>query len=513
MVLAYLFRTGAGLDAFYAAFRIPNLLRDMFGEGVLSKAFVSTFTEEQERDGEEAALRLANLVANAVIVVVGCLTLLGILFAEPIVDLMFFGEGFDAPLPEGSGYGFVDKRGLTVFLTRIMFPFILLVSLAALAMGMLNARRKFFVPSLASSFFNVGSLIVGITGYFVAPRLGQHPTVGMAVGVVAGGAFQLLWQIPSLVKEGYRYKPIFSLRDPKLLKVAMLFGPGALAAASVQVNVFINSIFASMGSGWLSWINLSFRLVHLPIGLIGVAVSVATLPALSRAATAGDKQDFRETFSYSTRLVILFTVPATVGLIVLAEPIVRLIYERGQFTAFDTEQVAAALIFFSIGLLSYALVKIVTDGFYAIQDLRAPLIVSLLGMFFNAGLNYYFIAVVGMDHRGLALATSCTITLSFVLLWFLLRRRSGMKGLGGRAIAIMLGKMSVASAVMGVAASWTSQYVEKVLGNVSNVARLLQVGLSILVAFVVLYILCRLLRVRELSRALEALKPTGSMWR
>jgi putative peptidoglycan lipid II flippase len=507
MVLAYLFRTGAGLDAFYAAFRIPNLLRDMFGEGVLSKAFVSTFTEEQERDGEAAALELANLVANAVVVVVGGLTLLGVLFAEPIVDLMFFGEGFDEPLPAGTGYGFADKRELTVFLTRIMFPFILLVSLAALAMGLLNARRKFLVPALASTFFNVGSLVVGIAGYLVAPRLGHHPTVGMAVGVVAGGALQLLWQVPSVLKQGYRYLPVFSFRDPKLLKVMGLFGPGALAAASVQVNVFINSIFASMGSGWLSWINLSFRLVHLPIGLIGVAVSVATLPALSRAATAGNEQEFRETFSYSTRLVILFTLPATVGLIVLAKPVVRLIYQRGQFTAHDTEQVAGALVFFSIGLLSYALVKIVTDGFYAIQDLRAPLIVSLLGMFVNAGLNYTFIAVVGMDHRGLALATSCTITLSFVLLWFMLRRRSGSKRLGGRAIAIMFGKMSVASAGMGVATAWTSQTIEKAFGSVTNVSRLLQVGLSIFVAFVVLYVLCRLLKVRELDRALETLKP------
>jgi putative peptidoglycan lipid II flippase len=460
MVLAYLFRAGAGLDAFYAAFRIPNLLRDTFGEGALSKAFVSTFTEVGEKEGDEAGVRLANQVLNGVVVIVGCLTLLGIYFADEIVGLMFFGEGFDVPLPEGEGFGFANKRELTVFLTRIMFPFLLLVSVSALVMGFLNARRKFFVPAMASSLFNIGSLVIGLAGYILAPRMGYHPTVGMAVGVVAGGVLQLLWQLPALFKERYRYRFTLSFRDPRVSKVVRLFGPGALAAATVQVNVFVNSIFASMGSGWLSWINQAFRLVHLPVGLIGVAVSVATLPALSRSTAVGDKDGFRHTFSYAIRLVILFTVPAMVGLIVLAVPIVRLIYERGQFQAHDSEQVAGALVFFALGLASYGLVKIVTDGFYAIQDLRAPLIVGFLSMLSNAGLNYLLVSVVGLDHRGLAFATSCTITLSFIVLWFLLRRRSGLKGLGGRSATIMLVKMIVASAVMGVSAGVVSRGVD-----------------------------------------------------
>jgi putative peptidoglycan lipid II flippase len=316
-----------------------------------------------------------------------------------------------------------------------------------------------------------------------------------------------------MFKEKYRYRFTLSFRDPKVLKVARLFGPGALVAATVQVNVFVNSIFASMGSGWLSWINQAFRLVHLPVGLVGVAVSVATLPALSRSTAAGDKDGFRNTFSYAIRLVILFTVPAMVGLIILAQPIVRLIYERGQFSSHDSEQVAGALVFFTLGLASYALVKIVTDGFYAIQDLRAPLVVSLLSMFSNVVLNYVFISIVGLDHRGLALATSCTITISFIVLWFLLRRRSGMKGLGGRSATIMLVKMIVASAVMGAFTVLVSRGVDQWLGHASTLSRLLQVGASITVALVVLYITCRLLRVREMDEALSAVLPAGFGWR
>jgi putative peptidoglycan lipid II flippase len=283
-----------------------------------------------------------------------------------------------------------------------------------------------------------------------------------------------------------------------------------LAAATVQVNVFINSIFASMGSGWLSWINQAFRLVHLPVGLIGVALSVATLPALSRAAAANDKEGFKETFSFASRLVVLFTVPATVGLIVLATPIVRLVFERGQFQAYDTQQVAGALTCFSLGLIGYASVKIVTDGFYALQDMKAPLVVSVLGMLTNAGLNYLFISHLGMDHRGLALATACTITLSFAILWILLRRRSGLTGLGGKSFTVLTLKMLASSAVMGMAVKWTSEAINGSLGHGSTVARIAQVGASIFVAFVVLYVLCKILRVRELDQAIRALKPAKS---
>jgi putative peptidoglycan lipid II flippase len=506
-ILAYLFPAKTGLDAFYAAFRIPNLFRDMFGEGALSKAFVATFSEIEKKEGKEQALRLANLVLNAVILVVGALTVLGIVYAGPIVDAVLPGAGFDSALSEAESFGFATKRELTVALTRVMFPFILLVSAAALVMGVLNAQGRFFVPALASAFFNVGSVVVGLLGYFLAPRFGQHPAVGMAVGVLAGGALQFLAQVPTLIRLGYRYRPTLSFRDPRLGQVARLFGPGAIIASTVQVNVLVNQIFASRGEGWLSWITQSFRILHLPIGLVGVAISVATLPALSRAVAASDTALFRSTFSHATRLVLLFMVPATVGLVVLAIPIVRLIFEQGRFGPEDTVEVAGALRCYAVGLISFAAVKIVTDGFYAIKDVSAPLMVSLLSMAANAVLNWLLVVELGLDHRGLALATSGTTTVSLVLLWILFRRRSRLGRLDGRRTIATLLKTAAASLIMGVLSYATFLGLDGAFGHDAIWARLLQVGLAIAVALLVYFLGCRLLRVRELDQALSALVP------
>jgi putative peptidoglycan lipid II flippase len=506
-ILAYLFPAKTGLDAFYAAFRIPNLFRDMFGEGALSKAFVATFSEIEKKEGREEALRLGNLVLNAVILVVGALTLLGIIYADTIVNLVLPGAGFDSVLSEAESFGYSTKRDLTVGLTRVMFPFILLVSAAALVMGILNAQGRFFVPALASAFFNVGSVTVGLLGYFLAPRFGQHPTIGMAVGVLAGGALQLAAQLPTLFRLGFRYRPAVSLRDPRLGQVARLFGPGAIIASTVQVNVLVNQIFASRGEGWLSWISQSFRILHLPIGLVGVAISVATLPALSRAVAASDTALFRSTFSHATRLVLLFMVPATVGLVVLAIPIVRLIFEQGRFGPEDTLEVAGALRCYAVGLISFAAVKIVTDGFYAIKDVSAPLVVSLLSMGANAVLNWLFVVELGLDHRGLALATSGTTTVSLVLLWVLFRRRSRLGRLDGRRTVATLLKTAIASIAMGALSYATFLGIDGAFGHDAVWARLLQVGLSIAVALLVYFLGCKLLRVRELDQALEALVP------
>jgi len=506
-VLAYLFRPGVELDAFKAAYRIPNLLRDLFAEGALSKAFVSSFADVEHREGPEAGIRLANVVLNVVLLAVGAATVAGILCSDFIVAHMFFGEGFDVPLPAGEGYGLASKRELTVHLTRIMFPFLLLVSVAAVVMGILNARGRFGVPAWASAFFNVGSILVGTAGYVLAPRLGQHPTVGMAVGVVAGGALQLAWQLPSLFRAGFRYRPVLSFRDSGLRQVLRTFGPGALSSGTVQINVFINSMFASMGEGWVSWIDLAFRLMHLPIGLIGVAVSMATLPALSRHAARKEIEGFRETFSHAIRLVILFTVPASVGLIALSEPIIRLIYERGRFGPDDTHQTAAALVFYAFGLTSYAAVKIVTDGFYALQDVRAPLKVSVVSMVVNAMSNWFFISVLGFDHRGLALSTSVTVTLSFVALWYLLRRRSGVGRLGGRRTASLAVKVTLASIVMGITAFFVNHSLDGWLGHRGSALQILEVGASLGAALAVLFGACRLLGVSEMDDALRAFRP------
>ena len=503
-VIAYYFAAGVGADAFYAAFRIPNLMRDLFGEGALSKAFVTTFTATELEEGEEAAWRLTSRVFNATFLLLTLITFVGILAAPAIVDLIFTGKGFqEVPLDSSEHFGFNSKRDLTVYLTQIMFPYLILVSLAAVTMGLLNSKGKFGLPASASSFFNVGSLVVGICGYYIAPNFDLHRTTGMAVGVLVGGALQFLIQVPSTRRVGFRYQFLLSFRDERVRQVMRLIGPAILGVAALQVNVLVNSIFASEGEGWLTWINRAFRLMHLPIGVFGVAISTVALPNLAKLVTEGDMEAYRRSFSYALRLMFLLTVPASIGLIVLAEPICRLIFEGGQANPLDTQQTAGALFYYAFGLCGFSVVKIATDGFYTFNDTRTPAVVSLCTVGLNILLNYLFIYRLGFDHRSLALSTSCTITLNFLALLFLLRGKSGGLGLSG--IWLLLIKLAVSSAVMGGVCWWGYTQIEGWLGVESIIARLIGVFVPIGMGVVVLVAGAKLMRVRELDQLLGAI--------
>ena len=494
MVLAGLFEAKGELDAFKAAYRIPNLLRDLFAEGILSQALVTTFTDTEVKQGEQAVFRLTNLVFNALIIIVGAVTLLGILLAPIIVDLMFFGKGFDEP----------GKRELTIFLTKVMFPFLLLVSLASVPMGFLYSKKRFFISSFASAFFNIGSVVVGVIGYYIAPKFGQPRVFGMAVGVLVGGAMQFLVQIPSIWRIGYRYRPILSFTDPSVRQVMRLVLPMILGAAAVQINVFVNSIFASHGEGWLTWLDLAFRLMHLPIGVFGVAISTPTLTMLSLHAAKQDMTNYRQTLSHSIRLILLLTIPASVGLMALKEPIIRLIYQRGEFGSDDTIMVASALFYYAFGLCGYSAVKVGAASFYALKDTRTPAFVSIGTVVLNIILNYMFIFQLGFDHQGLALSTSCTVTLNSILLFIILRRRIGR--LGMRAVALVFCKVMLASGAMWCACWWISGQIGNWLGTVSMMARLAQVGGAIVSGIVVLYLACRILRIKEMDDLIRAIR-------
>jgi putative peptidoglycan lipid II flippase len=503
-VIAYFFVSGVGADAFYAAFRIPNLMRDLFGEGVLSKAFVTTFTATEMEDGEEAAWRLANRVFHLIALALAVITVVGIFAAPLIVNVMFMGRGFDVELePEGEHFGFTSKRDLTVYLTRIMFPFLPLVSFAAIAMGLLNSKGKFGIPSSASSFFNLGSVVVGVWGYYASQRLGLHPVTGMAVGVLVGGALQFFIQVPSMWRVGFRYRPSISFRDARVRQVMRLLGPAILGAAALQINVFVNSWFASRGEGWMAWITWAFRLMHLPIGIFGVAISIAALPNLAKLVVADDLDGYRQSFSYALRLVMLLTIPASIGLMVLNEPICRLIFEWGKTTAIDTQQTARALFYYAFGLCGFSAVKIATDGFYAFNDTRTPVKVSLCTIALNIILNALFIFGLNFDHRSLALSTSCTITLNFLTLLVLLWRRVG--GFGLDKIAVLLVKIVVVSAGMGAVCWWVNLQIEGWLGVAGVIARLLGVFVPVGIGLGVLVGGCRLLRVQEFDGLLRAI--------
>lgn len=414
IVIASLFGASRSMDAFLTAFRAPNMLRDLFAEGALSTAFVTIFSKKIAAEGDASAWKLANKVATLTAVFMSAVTLVGVVIAPYLVALL--APGFDP-----------EKAALTVVLARIMYPFILLVSLAALAMGMLNAKHIFGVPAMASSFFNLGSIVGGVAlGWWLDPAFGTRALVGLAMGTLIGGFLQLAVQVPSLFKAGFILRADFNWRDEGVRKVLQLMGPAVIAASAVQVNVLINSIFASyLQDGAVSWLNIAFRLMQLPLGIFGVAVATVTLPLVSRSVALGDITQFRSGLSHAIRLVMLLTVPAAIGLIILADPIIRLIYEHGRFTAFATEQTAAALRCYAIGLVAYSADKILVPAFYALDKRYLPMLVSFMSIVVNSCLCWFLAFNLQFGHRGLALSTSVVAITNFLFLYSMMRRYAG----------------------------------------------------------------------------------------
>jgi putative peptidoglycan lipid II flippase len=439
-IFAALFGGGRIMDAFTIAFRIPNLLRDLFAEGALSTAFVTTFSKTVATDGEAAAWRLANKVATLATVTLSAITVLGVVFAPWLVAVL-------APGFEG------EKAALTVTLTRVMYPFILLVSLAALVMGMLNARNVFGVPAMASSFFNLGSIVAGVVlGYWLDPHFGTRAILGLAIGTLIGGTLQLSVQLPALTALGYRFHPDFRWRDPGVGSILRLMGPSVIAASTTQVNVLINSVFASeLGDGPTFWLTVAFRLMQLPLGIFGVALGTVALPLLSRMAATGQHGAFRSELARGMRLAFLMTIPASIGLIVLAEPIISVLYQHGRFGAHETAESAGALRFYALGLCGYAALKVLVNAFYAIDRRKTPMVVSFIAVGINLALNWVFTVHLGWGHRGLAFSTACVATTNFLILYLLMRAHLGR--LESRAMAALLARVALASLVL-LAIAW-----------------------------------------------------------
>ena len=481
--IGYYFPAKTSADPFYLAFRIPNFLRDMFGEGILSKAFITTFLATEAEDGEEAAWNLTNRIFNLTFLVLVGITALGIIFAPVLVDVLAR-DNFDRNLDTLEHFGFDSKIELAIYLTQLMFPYLLFVSFAAIAMGLLNSKGRFGIPACASTFFNVSSLVVGIGGYYLCPLVHIHPVTGMAIGVIVGGIAQFLIQVPSMYRVGFRYRPLLSLRDPRVLQVVHLIGPAVLGVAAVQVNLLTNTFFITSDSGWLTWISRAYRIMHLPIGIFGVAISTVALPQLARFVTAGETENFRDALSHALRLMLVLTIPAGIGLMILSEPICRLLYEWGATVEEDTIETAGILFVYAFGLCGFSTLKIVTDGFYAHKDIRAPVIIGICAVVLNICLNYLFIyRELFLDPRAVVFSTVLTVTLNCGVLLLLLRRKVGRLGL--RSLAMLMLKILIASAVMGIVCWLTNGVIEEDwLGTVGVIPRTVGVfapiGLSLL---------------------------------
>ncbi len=494
ILMARLFGASMVNDAFVLGFRIPNLTRDLFAEGALSSAFVPTFTEYLSKRSKEEAARLANLVATAIFLVVGGLCVAGALMAPALVDLV--APGF---------HQVPGKFELAVTMTRIMFPFLLLVALAAQAMGVLNACGIFGIPAMASTMFNIGSVTIGLLiGFVLGPYLHITPIHGMAIGVVMGGGLQLAWQVPSLLRAGFRFRPAIDWSDPGLRRIIMLMGPALLGNAAVQINVTVNTYFASSlaGDGPVSWLGYAFRFMQLPLGLFGVAMATATLPSISRSAASGNFDEFRRTLSRSLATVFLLTVPSSVGLFVLGQSIIGSIYQGGKFGLHDTQQTASALSWFAVGLIGYAALKILAPAFYALGDSRTPMMVSLCSIVINYAAASAMIRWFGFGHSGLAFSTSIVALFSSIVLFVLLRNRLG--GIYGRDLMSSVSKVSLAAIGMGCAVTVSNTLLLGWLG-LTRMAFLADIAVSIPVGVLVFYGFCRQLGVTELEPAMRAL--------
>jgi putative peptidoglycan lipid II flippase len=485
-VLAAYFGAGNAMDAFNVAFRIPNLVRDLFAEGAMSAAFVPTFTRRLTQEGKESAWRLGSNVITALLVITTLLVTLGILFAEPLVTL-FAGDYASVP----------GKLELTVLLTRMMLPFLTLVALAAAFMGMLNALHRFFIPALSPAMFNVGTIVCTVGLVPLMPGWGLPGIAAVAIGAVLGGLLQAATQWPALTREGFRYRPQLDFRDDGLRRVLVLMGPGTIGLAATQVNVFVNTVLATgAGTGAVSWLNYAFRLMYLPIGLFGVSVATAAVPAVSRHAASGDREGIRRTVADALSLMLMLNVPATIGLIALATPVIRVIFERRAFTPADTAATAAALQFYAIGLVGYSVVRIASPTFYALDESRTPVKVSIASVLVNAALNVALVRVMG--YRGLALGTSIAALVNAATLLILLRRR--LDGLEDRRVFASFAKIGAASLVMGVAAAAVDRHSAAWLPGDALVPQIARLVLAMGVAAGVLAGAAHLLHIDEFRR-------------
>lgn len=436
MAVSRLFGAGLATDAFFAAFQIPNMLRRFFAEGALTSAFVPTFSEWLAQKGEEEARELANTCFTILTIVMAVVTLVGIVLSPAIVSLMF--PGFKAD---------PAKFALTVFLNRLMFPYIFFISLVALCMGILNTVRHFFTPAISTVFLNISMILCA----WLLHDSFQVPITALAVGVIIGGFLQLALQLPTLWRKGFPIRPRFDTGHPAVRKIALLMGPSVFGVGVYYLNITVGNILASLlPQGSVSYLYYAQRLFEFPQGIFTVSVAQAVLPSMSRQAAAGEIDQLKDSLSFGLRLTLFITIPATAGLMVCATPIFSLLFMGGEFDYAKATSSAEALYYYSMGLSLVALVRVLVPAFYALKDTKTPVAIAFAAFLLNV---LFSLLLMGpLKHGGLALASSLAALGNMGLLLFFLRRKVGP--FGGRRIFASGFKAFVASIPMAFAVRW-----------------------------------------------------------
>ncbi|TKS60718.1 MAG: lipid II flippase MurJ [Nitrospira sp.] len=437
MVLARLFGATPAADAFFIAFRIPSLLRELFAEGSMSSAFIPVFTEYRMMRTKQEAWELASAVFTTLLTVVTFVTVVGILAAPWLVQIL--APGFQAS-PE--------KLALTTLLARVMFPYLLFISLAALAMGILNSVRAFAAPAFSPLFLNV--FIIGCALY-LSPHL-QEPIIGAAIGVVAGGAAQFAMQLPSLKLRGLLFGFRFEPGHPGLRRIGVLMVPSLIGLSVTQINLTVSTILGSFFAGGPTYLFYGMRLIQFPLGIFGVALATAILPTLAAQAARGALDELRTTLGFGLRMILFIMMPAMLGLILLRTPIVHLFFEHGTFTAHDTAETALAVLCYSLGLWAFGGVRIIVAAFYSLQDTKTPAISAAIAVAANILFSLALMSPLGA--AGLALATALAAMVNGGILVAVLNRRLG--GVEWEAVGRSSLRILVACAPLMIACWWVA---------------------------------------------------------
>ncbi len=483
-VFAYLYGASTSTDAFQVAFRIPNLLRDLFSEAALSASFVPTFVGKIKRkDSAEELWRFASNLFNLILIFVGGIVLLAILCSPAIVNLL------------GMGYKNIPQKiELTTALTRLMFPFLLFVSLASLMMGILFSFGNFFIPSIAPSFFNIISIIIPLITFKIFLASGKDPIYAMAYGVLFGALFQLLCQIPALRSKGFNYKLYLNLKDSEARRVFTLWIPMVFGLAAYQINFAVNTFLITfLAEKSITYLNYAYRIMHLPAGLFGVAVGTVALQEFSLVA----KDEFQNKIDEALRLTAILTLPVSAILIALAYPVSQLLYERGQFTNIDTLYTSKALFLYTFAVFPSACVRTFAASFYSLKDTKTPAFIAIFIVALNIFINLKLMKILG--YLSFPLATSLVSTLNAILLYTFLQRRVGRLVKGDFLFFII--KIGLLSLFLGI----LSHRLFLVLKQF-NLSPLFQVFIPGMASLLIFYLLSFPLGLKEVKDLLHLLK-------
>jgi len=466
-------------DAYNAAFSIPDFLYYLLVGGALSSAFIPVFSSYVATGKEEEGWQVASTIINLVIILMFIGIGLGLIYTPFLIKLLvpgFTEEGF----------------WLTVLLTRVMFAQSFFMALNGISQGILHSYKHFFAPALGSVLYNLGIIVIGI---ILVDKLG---ILGFSLGVVMGAMLNFIVQIPALLKIGLRYKPIINLRHPGVKKILVLILPVLIGLSVTHFNLFVNQYLgSSLPQGMISALRAAQRIMQLPIGVFAIAVALAVFPTLTGQAARKEMKEFKSTISMGVRTVVFITLPAAVGLIALREPIVRAMFQQGQFTVANTEATASALLFYSLGLIGYSAQQVLNRAFYALQDTKTPVTIGIITIVLNIILNFMLIEPLG--HRGLALAYSLAGLANMVLLLYYLRNKIG--NIDGKNMLYSFTKTLLASLLMGVVVFYTAQLIEFNFDIQNKLVQIGEVLLAIAVGGLTYSILVTALKMQEASMA------------